>query len=472
MTDTKREELLELAHGYIEKRLSVKEVTRLEEWLDSDKEARRVFTDFSHDHAVLHWESIPDSEEGESELEDVSEFRPRRLPTLWQTFAAAAVICLLALVLMRPAGEPVTFATMTSTEAARWESGTLPTSEGARLGQGSLKLVRGLATIQFDSGAEVILEAPAELELLDTMSCTLVTGTAVAEVDKGAQGFTVHTPTAHVIDYGTRFAVNVHPQTGATQTQVFDGLVEVKLPDEDKGIWLETGQRTFVSGDALGEVSEGLEEGIWAPSPGWKPLAPNWKQITTADAKGRDTYVWGGKPNDHVSDQLLLLKNSSDLAGPHRKAYLGFDLSGINDSEIDTAELILRFTPTGWGLASHLGSSDFQVWGLGRDSLDHWEHGELDWSSAPANELSSGSELLKEHATLLGEFSVPRGIQTGNFGIRGKTLAEFLNQDSNQFATLVITRRTAENRGGGLVHAFASKRHPFLPAPTLRVKVK
>lgn len=472
MNDTERDELLELAHGYIERSLSPGQIADLESRLEGDAEARRVFMDFTHDHAALHWEQLP--EEEDNSPDNLADFRPRRLPTLWQTFAAAAVVSLLALVLVRPPAEESAnaFATMAKTESARWESGTLPTAEGARLSPGVLKLVRGLATIRFDSGAEVILEAPAELELVDEMNCVLVSGTAVAEVSEPAQGFIIKTPTANIIDHGTRFAVNVDRNTGATKTQVFDGLVEVELPGSGESVQLKTGQGNFVAGTDLGVVSNGPEEETWASMARTAPRGENWKTITTADPGAKDGYVWGGKPNDHVSDELLLLKNSSDLAGPHRKAYLQFDLQSVPQGSLETAELNLRFTPTGWGLASLLGDSHFRVYGITEDALDGWDHRTLTWDSAPANVRENGTGLDPDKTTLLGEFTIPRGIQSGTFGIRGKQLTAFLNADQNRKASLVIIRTTMETRGGGLVHAFASARHPVLPAPALVVKTK
>ncbi|MEM9018117.1 MAG: FecR domain-containing protein, partial [Verrucomicrobiota bacterium] len=353
MNETDYDRLLELAHARIERRASAEEIRELETFLESNPEARRIFTDFNHDHAVLHWDQIQEQESGSQDYEAITNLRARRFPTLWQSLAACAVISLLALVLVRPSGEFTdSFATMRLTEAARWESGTLPTAEGARLGPGTLRLTRGLATIVFDSGAEVVLEAPAELELVDLMLCVLSHGTAVAEVSQGAEGFTIHTPTANVIDHGTRFAVNVHPATGATQTQVFDGLVEVELPETGESIELRKGQRNYVKGEGLGEIREALEEATWAPTPLPRSRDSAWTVLTTGTGSGEDGYVWGGKPNDHVSDELLLLKNSRDLAGPHRKSYLRFDLGTIEPGSIERAELSLRFVPTGWGLAS------------------------------------------------------------------------------------------------------------------------
>lgn len=472
MNDQERDEWLELAHAYVEQRLDPEQAAKIEERLE-DPEARRIFSDFCHDHAALCWETMPET--GASEIAEFSEFRPRRLPTLWQALAACAVVSLLALVATSPfSSTPAadTFALMESTASARWESGDLPTADGARLGAGTLRLARGLATIAFDSGAEIVLEAPAELELIDEMNCVLVAGTAVAEMPESAHGFEIRTPTAKVIDHGTRFAVNVSRENGATRTQVFDGLVEVALPDGKGSVELRSGQRNFVAGDSLGPAGAGIEEDTWAPSVRRLPRGDGWHEFSTADPGAGDTYVWGGEPNDHVSDELLLLKNSSDLAGPHRKAYLRFDLSRLSAGELAEAALELRFAPTGWGLASLVEDSVFAVYGIVDDSLDGWQHGGFDWQSAPANRIDSGDGLLEDRVRLLGEFTVPRGIQSGSFGIRGEELADFLSKDENRLASLVVVRRTVESRGGGLVHAFASSRHPSLPAPRLSVRIR
>lgn len=472
MNESETDHLLELAHGYIEQSLSSAQMAELEALLMQNPAALRVYLDYLHDHATLHWEHVAGATESR-ELEGLKPPAAVRSARVWKVLAAAALVTLLAIVLYRPGpAAPASFATMKKTEAARWDSGSLPTSEGARLGQGDLDLVRGLATIVFDSGAEVVLEAPARLRLVDGMNCVLERGTAVAEVGATALGFTIDTPNARVIDHGTRFAVNVDPASGATQTQVFDGLVEVEEPGTKKRISLREGQQTLVASASLGGVVEGSEEGTWA-----KPEAPTRareagiRTLTTSDAGGADAYVWGGSPTTHVSDTLLLLKHGKERNAPHRKSYLRFALAEIPAGAIAEARLELRFTPTGWGLASHLGDAVFTVYGLADNSLDVWNPDSLDWNNAPANETSSGNGILPGNVRKLGQFTVPRGVQSGSFGIRGEALREFLNQDGNRIASLIVVRETPEERGGGLVHAIASSRHPTLPPPSLHLKI-
>ena len=471
MSESEKDRILELASGYIDRALGNDEMAEFETLLEASGENRAVYLDYMEAHALLQQRQM-----GESMADDIDafeeEYQPRRFPSLWQTFAALAIISLLALALVRPPAPDGTFAEMTKTESARWESSTLPTSDGVRLGKGQLNLVRGLATIVFDSGAEVVLEAPATLELVDAMNCILNRGTAVAEVGESAQGFMIKTPTADVIDHGTRFAVNVDQASKATRTQVFDGLVEVKLPNTETSIELTTGQENFVFENQLGEARENIEEATWT-RPGGSPSRGNdWKVLTTADPGGQDAYVWAGRPNDHNSDELLLLKNSSDEQGPSRKAYLQFDLAGVEAGQIKAAEIKLRFAPTGWGLASHVENAEFLVYGVSDESLDDWQSDTLVWENAPANVFSSGWQIIEGAAQLLGAFKVPRGIQFGTFGFQSAELADFLNADTNRKATLIVVRKTIEHQGGGLVHAFASARHPSLPAPQLALKLR
>jgi hypothetical protein len=472
MNETEKDSLLELAHGYIERSLTPAQIVELEERLSRDEEARRIYLDYLHDHASLYWDQIPDNDQS-AEITDFSDYRPSRFPSLWQAFAAAAVVALLSLVIMsRSEGNSAAFATMAKTESARWESGSLPTAEGARLGAGELVLVRGLATISFDSGAEVILEAPARLSIIDDMNCVLTHGTAVAEVSESAKGFVIQTPTAKVIDHGTRFAVNVNPASGATQTQVFEGLVEVASKDSRDSIELRTGQSSVTEGTELGKVSEGIEEATWTlPEVSPKQKDKSTVILTTGAPGGADANVKAGETTDHVSEVLVLLKNGLGEKAPHRKAYLRFTLETIPAGKIQSAALSLRFAPTGWGLASHIGDSEFAVYGLTDDAGDNWEYGTIDWNNAPANVLESGTQVQSTSVRKLGTFTLPRGIQAGTFGIQGEELVSFLNSDSNRKATIIVVRNTPEIRGGGLVHSFASSRHPSLPGPVLELRV-
>jgi hypothetical protein len=87
-----------------------------------------------------------------------------------------------------------------------------------------LRLNRGLAEIEFDLGARVILQGPAELELVSGSEARLLRGTLTARVPPPARGFTILAPRARVVDLGTEFGLSVD-QAGATTVRVFTGVV-------------------------------------------------------------------------------------------------------------------------------------------------------------------------------------------------------------------------------------------------------
>ena len=95
-----------------------------------------------------------------------------------------------------------------------------------------LKLTAGLAEITFDSGARVILEGPADLELVSTDSAHLHSGRLVGRVPPEASGFAVKTPSTTVVDIGTEFGLQV-AQSGTAEVIVFEGEVDVERPSNE-----------------------------------------------------------------------------------------------------------------------------------------------------------------------------------------------------------------------------------------------
>ena len=426
-------------------------------------EARRTYRDMMDLHARLHLEYTGGS--GAEHMPEAGAKRADRAYPMRRVWwlAAAAAVAVMATFLIRSGGETKAFATIHTAHSARWGSSDLPTREGARLSRGMLKLEEGLAVLRFDSGAEVSLEAPVELQLLDAMHCRIAHGTAVAHVPESATGFRVFTPSATVIDYGTRFAVSVDPHSGDTRTQVFEGLVDVENPATGDRVSLKSGQRASVQGRQTGPVTEGFDERFQSEqgltsSPGSDVL----RLETTKDA-----YIGARLGTD--SRELLYVKNGT--SGFHRKAYLGFDLSGLDASRIASVDLQLQFEPTGLGLASHVPDATFAVYGLvGEDPP--WDENKLYRNNTPANIRGSGAGLVADQVCKLGSFVVPQGVQRGRFGIGGDALAEYLREHAGSTITLIVVRETAETNSTGLVHGIASRRHPVLPAPTLAIRLR
>lgn len=106
----------------------------------------------------------------------------------------------------------------------------LEMESGAVFSPGTLKLSDGLAQIEFYSGARLIVEGPAELELISANSTICRSGKLRAFIPPQARGFTVLSPQFELVDLGTEFGVEIGEQ-GEAKVLVFDGEVELYPPD-------------------------------------------------------------------------------------------------------------------------------------------------------------------------------------------------------------------------------------------------
>jgi hypothetical protein len=100
-----------------------------------------------------------------------------------------------------------------------------------------LRIERGLAEIQFQCGARIVLEGPSVLELITSKSARLTSGTLTARVPPQAIGFEVLSPHGKVIDLGTEFGL--HADNGSTEVYVFAGQVEA-LPAQESKVEVHT----------------------------------------------------------------------------------------------------------------------------------------------------------------------------------------------------------------------------------------
>jgi hypothetical protein len=125
---------------------------------------------------------------------------------------------------------------------------------GNILGPGWLKFERGLVEVQFHRGARVVIEGPAEFELINDMQARCLLGKVRAEVPPPAIGFEILSPNVRVVDRGTAFGLDVK-RDGPAEVHVFSGRVDLAttLPP---GTPRELLQGKAVRVDATGAVSD------------------------------------------------------------------------------------------------------------------------------------------------------------------------------------------------------------------------
>lgn len=120
-------------------------------------------------------------------------------------------------------------ATVVDSVHTRWTGDTNP----AELAPGWRRLEEGFARIAFRTGAEVILQAPCEINLRSSNGMVLESGRMTAKVPRDATGFTVTTPASTVVDYGTEFGLLVGTR-GESEVHVFAGAVGLSQPQQSR----------------------------------------------------------------------------------------------------------------------------------------------------------------------------------------------------------------------------------------------
>jgi len=101
-------------------------------------------------------------------------------------------------------------------------------SPARTLAPGPLFLKAGLAELRYGNGVTVLVEAPARLTVRAANTIDLAYGKIVAVVPSNARGFSVQTPSAHVVDLGTEFGVEVSDDR-STHLEVFRGSVRAEI---------------------------------------------------------------------------------------------------------------------------------------------------------------------------------------------------------------------------------------------------
>jgi len=255
-------------------------------WVDSDELIRLLDEEAARTERNQAAQAEESAAQRQRLMADTAEGRPekppavagRARPVLYLAVAAALLLAVLsqlraprnkivehapapspsppALVLRsEPAvAAPPAIASITKLLDAEWSEGGA-SSLGDRLAAGRFALATGAAEIRLDSGARIVLEAPAAVELMTADRARLDSGRIVARVPRKAIGFTLQARGATFVDLGTEFGVAVD-DAGAADIHVLQGevaLVRGGNADASLSTTLATGAAARVSSDG-GEV--------------------------------------------------------------------------------------------------------------------------------------------------------------------------------------------------------------------------
>ncbi|WP_437228942.1 FecR domain-containing protein [Planctomicrobium sp. SH661] len=235
---SRNEEVRQLTDAMFDGQSDAHRMQRLESLVLGDLGCLQTYVERINFHGVIFQRARNRSPE-ESAIDVLQEFaravqlRDRKERNWWYWFTGTLVTSVVAVVTwgafhagaFRPA--PLG---MISSLSANVRSGSAPVELGRIVRRGeSITVSEGILSLELPHVMVDVL-GPATFRLDDAAQLTLSNGAIVAKVFDQGQGFTVKTPEAVVVDYGTEFLVEHRPGEG-TGVSVRQGRVKASLLD-------------------------------------------------------------------------------------------------------------------------------------------------------------------------------------------------------------------------------------------------
>jgi hypothetical protein len=140
-------------------------------------------------------------------------FRMNKFSVVSLITSAAALLFLVLFAQFGPS-RPISVATLTDSFEVQWQNRSLEVGSRLTNRRSPLRLLSGYAKLQFDNGAEVIVQGPCDFQLENTEQMYLLYGKLTAVIPPEAVGFRVNTSVMSVVDLGTEFSVRVDEEGG------------------------------------------------------------------------------------------------------------------------------------------------------------------------------------------------------------------------------------------------------------------
>jgi hypothetical protein len=162
------------------------------------------------------------SKQDYSVQQDVSVRKISRLPILTLITSCAALLMVFIYVYLNPQMSEV--ATLTDSINPQWVNPECSAPVGSRLMTTTkpVALKQGIIKILYDNDIEVLIEAPAQYQILSSKEIALHSGRLFAKVAPAGRGFAVKTNNTRIVDLGTEFGVYSDPKD-RTELHVFKG---------------------------------------------------------------------------------------------------------------------------------------------------------------------------------------------------------------------------------------------------------
>jgi hypothetical protein len=424
--DERLERVNLLASRLLDGLASAEERAELNELLRGDPESCELYLDLAETHALLAREHA-----GDTLAEEVSGIlpfaiagersAPRKLtassPMMWRFLGAAAAVVLLAngYVLWQNYGsreleeEPSHgpgVAVLSRVVDPEWPEGKTGPSVDDAVPAGTFSLRSGLAQIEFFSGATVIIEGPAELDLESAWRVVCRSGRLRAFVPEPAQGFTIVTPEYEAVDLGTEFALSVGSD-GRSEVHVVDGEVRLDSTDGRELRHLGAGAAVRATGgemtsiESRGEAFVDRQKLLELARDDWRSRYAAWKRASEDLRKDPATLVYFDFEEQDPWDRALENRATNRAVGlpagggHHRRPVDPGPLAGERFARIQTHHRPrpsphARANTQAMTLSAWVRVEGFDRWLNSLMLTDGWEAGEVHWQISDKGQLILG----------------------------------------------------------------------------------
>ncbi|QNN24860.1 hypothetical protein HED60_22120 [Planctomycetales bacterium ZRK34] len=255
------EQLEVLIADLLDDRLDAAGRQQLQSMLSDDAEARRHYAEFIATQSMIRRVVHRQTQSSVFKLQSkpTAPTSPMTSLRVVGVLSAAAMIALMltAWFVFKPTSQPLPSGPSNMSVIAMlsdisddvvFDQANQPMTQGANLSAGTLRLQSGTAQVLFTSGALVDLTGPCEFRMIDDRRGMLNQGILEADVPPSAHGFTIESPTATVIDLGTRFNMNLLTD-GQLRVRCSQGHISVvpHLADNaSESISLTTGRQVTI----------------------------------------------------------------------------------------------------------------------------------------------------------------------------------------------------------------------------------
>ncbi len=256
--------LRELILLWCDDRLDDAGVAELEDLLRADPAAMQLFAELAHVNACLESLGPPPAEPAHQTRRPF--FRFALSHAMLALAAAIALLAVPAMLLLRtgpgpsphemaerePTSTPhLVVAMVHHTLGAEWPVDGLVLRPGSPVEPGRIQFTEGLIQLQFFTGVQLVVEGPADFEIVSAEKAVCRTGRFHVAVPSQATGFHLETPQGDLVDFGTEFGLDL-AEGVEPALHVFDGEVAFHPRNQGTSARLGVGQAAALSPEGAG----------------------------------------------------------------------------------------------------------------------------------------------------------------------------------------------------------------------------